>query len=376
MKILHIIGSGHLGGAETFLHQFILQYQRTKPQHRSAILYAEKKGPLCNIQEIKQYDGAAYRSFSSNKALFKLFRQYDLIVFHGLYPKFMLIAFCIDRPILYFMHGVRSLRKSIRTISAKMLRASYRPNKNGFVRVFRLLCFRYFLKIRCKMVLVPSNYYKSIAQTKYGIKPQKIKILPLGIDITRFSKYILPKDRPATTGRINIGCVASFRRIKRIDRLIRAVGYMQKSDRKKIRIILVGAGECEQSLKHLARELYIDKQITFIQPEENISKHYSKMNLFVLPSESESFSLVLLEAMYFSIPNIVFSGSGGAEELIDKTGCGMVVDNEKQLAGLLSQLIKNPDLLSTLSVKSRQIVENNYTISAAVKNFLRLVESE
>ncbi len=376
MRILHIIGSGHRGGAETFLHQFVLQYQRTKPQHQSAILYAEKKGPLCNIRGIKQYNGAAYRYLSSIRALHELLRQYDLIVFHGLYPKFMAIAFCVNKPVIYFMHGVRSLRKSVKTISAKMLRASYRPNKNSFVRFFRLLFFQCFLKIRCKMVLVPSNYYKSIAQKKYGIKSKKIKILPLGIDTSRFSKHTLLKNHPALNGRINIGCVASFRRVKRIDRLIRAVGTMQESDRRKIRIILVGAGECEQPLKHLARELDIDKWITFIQPEENISKYYSKMDLFVLPSESESFSLVLLEAMYFSIPGIVFSGSGGAEELIDKTGCGMVVDNEKQLAGLLSQLIKKPDLLSTLNVQSRQIVEKNYTIKSAVKNFLRLIENE
>ncbi len=372
MNILHIIGSGHLGGAETFVHQFVSAYQKKNPEHRSALFYIKKEGTLCSSTVVKQYDGRAYPSFSGMKQIFCIMQQYDLIIFHGLYSRCMSIAFFTNRRIIYFMHGARSLRKSIKQVSSRMLKASYWPDKKSVQRFFRLLFFQFFLQSRCNTVLVPSNYYKLVAREKYGIRSNKINILPLGIDLKRFSNA--PAKRAnVINDKINIGCVASFRKIKRIDRLIRAIGYLDEGEKNNLTVNLVGSGEEENHLRRLTRQLGLEDQIKFIATSKNVSALYSQMDLFVLPSESESFSLVLLEAMYFSIPSIVFSGSGGAEELINKTGCGMVVDDEKQLARLFSNLIKNPDLIPTLNGKSRKIVEQNYTIEAVVENFLHVV---
>ncbi|MBD3384427.1 glycosyltransferase [candidate division KSB1 bacterium] len=375
MNILHIIGSGHLGGAETFVHQFVSVYQKKNPEHKSALFYIKKEGHLCTTTVVDQYDGTAYSSLSGMKQIFLIMQQYDLIIFHGLYPRFMSISFFTNCRIIYFMHGARSLRKSIKHVSSRMLKASYWPSKKSMQRFFRLLFFQFFLQSRCRYVLVPGNYYKQVTEKKYRVKSGKIKILSLGMDLNRFSTMDRKKTK-VITGKINVGCVASFRKVKRIDRLIRAIGYLDEHEKANLTVRLVGSGEEENHLRHLTRQLGLEEQIKFIAASENLSTIYSQMDLFVLPSESESFSLVLLEAMYFSIPSIVFSGSGGAEELVNKTGCGMVVDNEKQLARVFSNLIKNPVLISTLNGKSRKIVEQNYTIEAVVENFLHLIKEE
>jgi glycosyltransferase involved in cell wall biosynthesis len=238
----------------------------------------------------------------------------------------------------------------------------------------RLLFFQFFLKFRCEHVFVPSHYYKIFAQKKYKVNSEKIKILPLGIDLDRFAGSKQDTKKSFSSKKIQIGCVASLRRVKRIDRLIRAIGYLDTDDRNNLSVWIVGDGAEKEHLQGLTTDLGLDKHIDFIPERKNLSPYYSKMDLFILPSKSESFSLVLLEAMYFSIPIIVFKGSGGAEELVNKTGCGIVVEDEKKLARICSKLIHNPDLLQTLCEKSSEIVKQSYTIKAVVKNFLNQLD--
>ena len=92
------------------------------------------------------------------------------------------------------------------------------------------------------------------------------------------------------------------------------------------------------------------------------------MDIFVLPSEFESFSLACAEAMYLKTPVIVFNGSGGCEELVTSAG-GFVAQDEKHLASLLHDLMTQKELLKQASHSGYHYVVRHHSMQVCATRF-------
>lgn len=107
-------------------------------------------------------------------------------------------------------------------------------------------------------------------------------------------------------------------------------------------LTLVGAGELESKLKQLA-----NKNITFtgFVPNDEIYNHYLKHDIFVLPSLSEVWGLVVEEAIYFGLPVIVSDAVGCQEEMVIKpnTGLSFSPHNQTSLIDAISKIESNYD---------------------------------
>ena len=129
------------------------------------------------------------------------------------------------------------------------------------------------------------------------------------------------------------------------------------------RLVLVGAGPDEGALKKLAQDLGVSAQVLFtgyVTPEE-IPQYYAAADLFVLPSYSDVWGLVVNEAMVAGLPVIVTRDVGAAEDLVEHGGNGFIVDakDSSALAKALASLLENQPLRKTMGNASYSRIMTN-----------------
>lgn len=158
------------------------------------------------------------------------------------------------------------------------------------------------------------------ARSKLGVE-REIEVIYNWVDPERFK----PNRDPAYRARFAqpeesiVLHVSNFRAVKRpLDALRVFAGILERMP---ARLLMIGDGPLRQECMELADELEIAGRVQFLESTPSIEKFMSVADLFLLPSEQESFGLVALEAMASGVP-VVASRVGGLPELIEegKTG--------------------------------------------------------
>jgi len=106
--------------------------------------------------------------------------------------------------------------------------------------------------------------------------------------------------------------ISNFRSIKRIPDVIKIFYKIQQEIPAKL--MMVGDGPEKEKAEYLCQELGIQDKVIFFGNSNEIDKILSYSDLFLLPSETESFGLAALEAMAWSVP-VISSNSGGLPEV-------------------------------------------------------------
>jgi N-acetyl-alpha-D-glucosaminyl L-malate synthase BshA len=142
----------------------------------------------------------------------------------------------------------------------------------------------------------------------------KITVIPNFIDLTRFS--LKPKDHfkkaIAPSGEKILVHTSNFRKVKRTGDVVRIFAKVREKIPSKL--LMVGDGgersECEQ----LCRDLNVCNDVRFLGKQDAIEEILSVADLFLMPSQSESFGLAALEAMACKVP-VISTNAGGLPEL-------------------------------------------------------------
>lgn len=142
----------------------------------------------------------------------------------------------------------------------------------------------------------------------------EIEVIPNFIDLERFKRQNKDhfKSAIAPCGEKLIVHTSNFREVKRVEDVVKIFHNVRKEIPAKL--LLVGDGPERQKIEHLCRELKIFNDIRFLGKLEAVEEVLSIADLFILPSEKESFGLAALEAMACEVP-VVSSDTGGIPEL-------------------------------------------------------------
>jgi len=154
---------------------------------------------------------------------------------------------------------------------------------------------------------------------------KEITVIPNFVDIKRFHqtdkdhfKQMLAPDNE----RILVH-VSNFRAVKRVKDVIRIFEKIKKEIPSKL--LMIGDGPDRQSAEDLAREMGIYNDVRFLGKQEQISEILSIADLFILPSETESFGLSALEAMACNVP-LISTNAGGLPEINIEGKTGFLSD--------------------------------------------------
>ena len=162
-------------------------------------------------------------------------------------------------------------------------------------------------------VTAVSNHLKQQTLDAFNITSD-IRVIYNFIDFDRFKKTDKEhfKKAIAPEGEKIIVHVSNFRKVKRVQDVIKVFAKVQAEIPAKL--LLIGDGPERQSLEVLCREMGLCDEIRFLGKQNAVEELLSLADLFIIPSQNESFGLAALEAMACEVP-IISSDVGGLPEV-------------------------------------------------------------
>lgn len=174
-----------------------------------------------------------------------------------------------------------------------------------------------------------------------------IEVIPNFIDLKRFSKKAKDHFRKAIApnGERLIVHTSNFRKVKRVQDVVHVFNKLK--DQVPSKLLLIGDGPERHNTEQLCRDLNLCDDIRFLGKQEMIEEILSICDLFIMPSETESFGLAALEAMACQVP-VISSNAGGMPELNIQgvTGFMSNVGDVDDMANNAVKILKNDEDLA------------------------------
>jgi L-malate glycosyltransferase len=184
---------------------------------------------------------------------------------------------------------------------------------------------------------------------------KEIEVIYNFVDIERFSKKPLDAFRKtlAPNGEKILVHASNFRKVKRVNDVIKIFANTLKEVPSKL--LMVGDGPDRPDAEELCRGLNICDDVRFLGKQQEMEEILAISDLFILPSESESFGLSALEAMAAGVP-VISTNAGGLPEINihGQTGYMANVGDVKEMSRLAVDLLKNENQLTEFKQKSKE----------------------
>ena len=133
------------------------------------------------------------------------------------------------------------------------------------------------------------------------------------------------------------------------------------------KLILVGDGPDRSECERLCRELKLVDKVRFLGKQDGLVEILNASDVFLIPSQSESFGLAALEAMACGLP-VVSSSVGGLPELIRHNECGFIAEigDIDRMARYVIDLLTNQRKYDLFSANARTRTVNMFDINKVV----------
>ncbi len=220
----------------------------------------------------------------------------------------------------------------------------------------------------CDLIVASSAADKAHMVWYYGADPEKIEIIPCGVDLGLFNT--LPRDTtrdyPTMPSRRVILFVGRIQPIKGLDSLLRALAILIEKSRIHLDdfCLLIIGGDLDnggdsangemRKLRGLTSQLGLTAMVKFLgaQPQHVLPRFYSTAEICVLPSLYESFGMVALESMACGTP-VIASKVGGLNDIIKdgETGYLVTEGNPTALAEKIDLLLQDDSLRALMGRK-------------------------
>lgn len=249
---------------------------------------------------------------------------------------------------------------------------------------YQFLFLPWVVKLVDEIIISSNDYTQHSRLKKYFQKyPNKFIEIPLGVDITKFypqtknqslmKKYNLNPDSPIL---LFVGGLDRAHYFKGLDVLLRAMaGYRLQVTG--YRLLVVGDGDMRSIYEKLSKDLGLAEKVIFAGrvSDNELPDYYNLSDVFILPSidQSESFGLVLLEAMACAKP-IIVSNLPGPRSLVKEGVHGLVVrpGDVADLSEKLKFCLDHQEQTKEWGRVARQTVEEKYSWTAVCQKINHL----
>jgi len=209
-----------------------------------------------------------------------------------------------------------------------------------------------------------------------GIRPERIEVLPNGIDLGTWSPRPRPEPLPPglPAGGRFIGTVGRLSIDKAVDTLIEAFAVLAAQD-PALHLVLVGEGPERARLCALASEHRVAERVLFLGHRSDLPELYASFDLFVLSSRTEGMPNTLLEALAMARP-VVATPVGGVGEVVRDRQEALLVPPGRSgpLAEAMAELLEDRVLAGSLARAGRRRVEQSFSFSERLARLESLYE--
>lgn len=264
-------------------------------------------------------------------------KNFDLIVAQNPFVAGLLCVIAgkiINKPVLISIHGYEFTVGKIQSLMKK------------------------FVCLKATKIRANSNIVKETI-IKWGIKPEKIKIVEDRVDCSHFNLNVNGDKirKELEIKNYMIISIGSLIEIKGFDTLLEAVKLVKKS-LDDIKFVIVGDGIQKEKLIEQIKKLGIEKNVILCGniPYKDLPKYFAACDLFVHPSYVESMGRVILEAQASGKP-VIATNIGGIPEAVSEQSAILIHPKKpKILAETILKLLGNKEMMANMAKNGRELM--------------------
>ena len=138
---------------------------------------------------------------------------------------------------------------------------------------------------------------------------------------------------------------------------------------------MVGDGPERAAVKHKAKVLGVDDDAVFVGKKANIADYLGVSDIFLLPSELESFGLAALEAHACELP-VIATRIGGIPEVVNDGESGFLseIGDVEKMASDALRLLRNEDMRASFGKRGREISIQRYSTDVIIPQYIAFYE--
>lgn len=357
-----------IGGPATYSYELATLL---KDKHKITIVTFGEK--VENIEEVKIYNlklyypffGTIFRQWSVFYKLFKIRKEFECI-----YAQDPLTVGAVS---LFFsrIFKKRLILKFVGDVVWETATRNKKTNKRleDFIGESKEFSYAMLWKIQrfvlcnSNIIIVPSEYRKSLLVKFYKVSPNKCYVIYNAVSLEIAKQYSLSSGSTKKDDIINLVTIGRLIKGKHIDGIIQVVEIL-KTKGFKIKCKIIGEGEEYEYLQQLTLKLGLEENIIFtgkLSHKETL-KLLSESDIFILNSSHEGLPHVIIEAMSLNIPVVSTDIPGSREIAIHEyTSLLIPLHNNNALANSIVRLIDNKELREKLVVNAYNFVQEKFT---------------
>jgi N-acetyl-alpha-D-glucosaminyl L-malate synthase BshA len=224
-------------------------------------------------------------------------------------------------------------------------------------------------------VTAVSNFLRQQTYDHFAVS-NGIEVIPNFIDTERFHRQDKEHFKQALcpNGEKVIVHVSNFRPVKNTKQVVDIFQRVQR-EYSDVKLLLVGDGPERVPTERKARELGVFNDVRFLGKQDPIEEILSIADIFLMPSDSETFGLAALEAMACHVPTVV-SDVGGLPELVDdgETGYLCPGGDTDAFSDRILALLNDEDLHARMAQAARDRAVDTFDIDRVVPMYERYYE--
>lgn len=342
MKILHVITSLEIGGAQRLLSDLLPLQAKTEDV--SLLVYKQ-----VNNDFVSKINCSGVKIISLNEHNFynprivfrmrKIFKDYNIIHAH-LFPTIYWASLAcrgLNVKLIYTEHSTSNARR-----------------KKWYFRFIEK-----FMYARYDAIISISKQTQEALKRWLKSDDAKFMVVNNGVDISNFSSVksnIIPK---------SLIMVSRFATSKDQETVIRAMQYIPKAS-----LRLVGEGEKLEYCRHVAIDCKVKDRVHFLGPRSNVAELVSESYIGIQSSNWEGFGLTAVEIMACGKP-IVATNVDGLRQVVEGAGLLFSVGNYFQLAQIVNKLIDSDDFYNKVSERCFERAKN-YSINETNSSYIKI----
>jgi len=227
-----------------------------------------------------------------------------------------------------------------------------------------------FSILRSDGLTAVSRYLRDETEANFGVPGSRIRVIPNFIDTERYQRGRDPDHRKSLAAPHEkiLMHVSNFRAVKRVEDVVRIFAGVRT--RIPSRLVMVGDGPERPRAMKQAEALGVEDNVLFLGKHASVEELLACADLFLLPSESESFGLAALEAMACGVP-VVASSVGGIPEVVEDGESGYLfqVGNVPEMIDGALDILGSDERWAGMSRHSRWIAEERFAADRVVPEY-------
>jgi glycosyltransferase involved in cell wall biosynthesis len=329
IRVLHTIDTTGPGGAETI---FINLVKGLDPNRFKSFAAIRGPGWVCDslrkhqIQPIFIYNRGAF-SFKYLHEMIRIIKKYEINVIQAhlfgsnLYCS--MAGMITKRPVISTFHGYVDASSREKMLPLK----------------------KYIINRGSRYIVFVSNHLKRYYIDKLGFAEEKSVTIYNGVETSIFFQKkdnSIRKELGIEDEHILIGAVGNIRPAKNYDLFLKAAKLIHNQN-KNTRFLIAGqgSGKLYNEIIKLRKYLGLEDVFFLLGFKEDIATLLNNLNVFILTSSTEGFSISTVEALACGLP-IVVTKSGGPEEIVEIHGNGMIAEiNEIDISSKVLKILQD-----------------------------------